>query len=508
MQHETKRSLTKSCEVPVKAKIIGQIPKWVSGTLFKNGPGRYEFGEKRYEHLFDGQACIQKFRIENGQVEYSNKLLETKSYCGSLNDDRLYPQFGPKDLGLNIFGRLKQAFNPPDTNDNVNINVAPFADSQLYAMTEGHLICQIDPKDLKVKNTFKLNEYFNDVVTSIAHPHVEQDGSWITPYVNGKKFQYEFVKYDASAHISEEKSMLDSGKIIASIPSSHRSGVSYFHSFGITKNYIILLEQSLLINFFKMFYHLIVNKPLSDAIVKYPDWNSRIRVIDRNSGREISQKYYTDPLITFHHINAYEKNDADNSNKLELIVDFVGYDANKFEFNKIEYKETDNEDEILTPFAKRITVPINLNSKSNTESYCKTEILNSKYSIEFPAINYNRYNGKPYKYLYGLCQQKKLYSTVKINVDDENDVKFKNYHEEGRFLLPLEPVFVESPDAESEDDGVLLVMVLSDKTDFLSILDAKNMNEIARAELPDDTKIAMAFHGFFADIKKFKTLNF
>ena len=73
--------------------------------------------------------------------------------------------------------------------------------------------------------------------------------------------------------------------------------------------------------------------------------------------------------------------------------------------------------------------------------------------------------------------------------------------------MPSEPVFVESPNPTSEDDGVLLVMVLSDKNDFLSILDAKNLNELAQAVVPEGVLGAFTFHGFFADSKKFKSLN-
>ena len=42
------------------------------------------------EHLFDGHACLHKFKIENGKVTYSNKFLETKSFTKSLAENRLY----------------------------------------------------------------------------------------------------------------------------------------------------------------------------------------------------------------------------------------------------------------------------------------------------------------------------------------------------------------------------------------------------------------------------------
>ena len=69
------------------------------------------------------------------------------------------------------------------------------------------------------------------------------------------------------------------------------------------------------------------------------------------------------------------------------------------------------------------------------------------------------------------------------------------------------PNFVANPNATSEDDGVLLVMIVSEKNDYLSILDAKTLEEIATAELPDNVRGAMTFHGFFADGKAFKSAS-
>jgi len=44
--------------------------------------------------------------------------------------------------------------------------------------------------------------------------------------------------------------------------------------------------------------------------------------------------------------------------------------------------------------------------------------------------------------------------------------------------------------------------VLSDDVDYLSILDAKNLKEIARADLPKEVKGTFTFHGFFAEKSK------
>lgn len=90
--------------------------------------------------MFDGIACVHKFQINNGQVSYSNRLLETQYYTKILNENRLLPAFGTDNLDVNLFERVKTFLKPPDHSDNVNVNVVPFAKDHLYALTEVSLI--------------------------------------------------------------------------------------------------------------------------------------------------------------------------------------------------------------------------------------------------------------------------------------------------------------------------------------------------------------------------------
>lgn len=126
------RSLTTSKQEPIEASVDGELPTWLEGTLYRNGPGRFEYGDKTYEHLFDGHACIHKFKIEQGRVVYSNKFLETESYKKTLNEKRLYPVFGTVDVCSNLFERCKGLFKFADTFDNVNVNIVPFG--KLYLL--------------------------------------------------------------------------------------------------------------------------------------------------------------------------------------------------------------------------------------------------------------------------------------------------------------------------------------------------------------------------------------
>lgn len=62
-------------------------------------------------------------------------------------------------------------------------------------------------------------------------------------------------------------------------------------------------------------------------------------------------------------------------------------------------------------------------------------------------------------------------------------------------VFPGEPVFVAAPSGDTEDDGVLLSVVLDTdrKRSFLLILNAKDLREIGRAEAP--YPIPFGFHG-------------
>lgn len=57
----------RSCEheviEPLRSDAIsGSIPKWLKGTLLRNGPGNLKVGEKyRYQHLFDSSALLHRY---------------------------------------------------------------------------------------------------------------------------------------------------------------------------------------------------------------------------------------------------------------------------------------------------------------------------------------------------------------------------------------------------------------------------------------------------------------
>lgn len=55
------RSCEKEIIEPLRStEITGVIPKWLNGTLLRNGPGNLKVGKYRYQHLFDSSALLHR----------------------------------------------------------------------------------------------------------------------------------------------------------------------------------------------------------------------------------------------------------------------------------------------------------------------------------------------------------------------------------------------------------------------------------------------------------------
>lgn len=65
---------------------------------------------------------------------------------------------------------------------------------------------------------------------------------------------------------------------------------------------------------------------------------------------------------------------------------------------------------------------------------------------------------------------------------------------------PSEPVFVPSPNSQSEDDGVILSMLTYNNFDTrvdLLVLCAKTMVELGRCSFETQSQVPFTFHGVF-----------
>jgi len=443
--------------------ITGTMPAWLHGTLLRNGPGKINAGDQQFRHWFDGYAMLHKFAFQNGQVSYAGKYLESQAHQSAKDAGQItYTEFAT-DPCRSLFGRAMAVFNHTVT-DNAKVSIAHFAD-QFLALTETPIQVEFDAETLKSVGVFNYEEGLVGQMTT-AHPH------FFDEHMFNIVTRFGAMSYYRAYRVDQDMNSVRMGAIRTGKP-------SYMHSFGMTKNYVIVTEFPLVVNPLSLLFWL---KPFIENFNWEPKRGTPFYVLNRHTG-ELVGRYECDPFFAFHHVNAYEQGD-------ELILDIDAYpDADivtQYYLNRLK------DPTLQLPHGNMTRFIVPLKGKR-----VRSELI-SDACIELPHIDYKHYNTNPdYRYVYGIglheAHQQGFYNQlVKIDVQSGHDIIW--YEAD---CYPGEPVFVPSPNRQAEDDGVLLSVVLdaAHETSFLLVLDARTLDELARATLP--YPVMFGFHGIY-----------
>jgi beta,beta-carotene 9',10'-dioxygenase len=443
-------------------ELSGELPSWLTGSLLRTGPAKFEVGERRMRHWFDGLAMLHRFTIEDGRVSYGNRFLESRSYKAAREQGRMvYGEFAT-DPCRSLFKRVQTLFSPMDSlPDNANINVARLGE-RFIAMTETPLPVQFDPHTLEAAGA---RPYEVPGQLSTAHPHSDRASGGMLNYAAklGRTSSYRFFA------VAPEDSK---PSVIASLPVKEPA---YMHSFGLTERYLVLAEFPYVVNPLAL---ALSGRPYIENYRWKPELGTRFTLVDRTTG-EATAGFRTDACFAFHHVNAY---DADG----EVVVDLCTYpDASVIEDLYLDRLRAGK------PIAGATLTRFRL---SLADGSVRSERL-AKEDLELPRINYGRCNERPYRYVWGNGNGPGGWIERILKVDNSGGVT-RSWSEPSCY--PGEPVFVARPDADHEDDGVLLSVVLDADagTSFLLVLDAADLTELARAQAPHH--IPFSFHGQFA----------
>ncbi|XP_045447631.1 carotenoid isomerooxygenase-like [Melitaea cinxia] len=476
-------------EKPLEGKITGTVPSWLSGTLIRNGPGTIKIGSTEYSHVFDGSALLHRFAIKNGIVTYQCRFLNTETLKKNKKANRIViTEFGTTsvpDPCHTIFDRISSIFDPMSfITDNAGVSVYPFGD-QVYAMTEVPTVFKIDPESLE---TLERKSLINKlVVIHTAHPHIMPNGDMYNigvQLVRGR-LKHVIVRFPYTV----KGDMFDAAEVVTAVEPRWHFSPTYMHSFGITENYFVIIEQPFALSTLNIVRNIVINKPFSSTLAWYPEYETQILLVNRRTGEE--KRYRTDTFFFMHVVNSYEI-----SGKLIIdvcaykdakIIDAMYVDAIKNKERYPDYKQWNQ----CRP--KRYEIPLDAPSHTKIDALLLADI-----GIEAPRINYDLYNGKPYRYFYGIgagIGSEYARSIIKVDILTGD---LKTWREpDGN---PSEPIFVPTPDSKDEDDGVLLSAILwSDKDNAVSlvILNARDLQEISRADFTTPSQVPNCFHGWY-----------
>lgn len=436
--------------------VEGVLPLWLAGSLLRTGPAQFEAGEQELRHWFDGLAMLHRFTFEAGRVSYANRFLHSRAYRAVQETGKLgYGEFAT-DPCRSLFGRVSSMFRP-HFSDNGSVNVSR-VDGEFIAMTETPMPVVFDPETLEAAGV----AYEPPGHLTTAHPHHDPRSGELLNYAAklGPRSTYRFY----GQRTREEQ------RPIASI--SVRKP-AYVHSFGLTDRYLILAEGPFVVDPMRLAAG---GRPYIENYTWEPERGGRFHVVDRATG-EVRGPYVTDPFFTFHHINSFE-------DEGRLVVDLCAYDDPSI-IDALYLDRLRAGGDLPPARVRRYTIDPEGGSVTSRDLYDG--------NFELPRIAYRTHNGRPYRYAYGIGGDREFVDHV-VKIDIENGTGTR-WEAEGCY--PGEPVFVPEPGNEAEDGGVLLSVVLdaARRTSFLLALDARDLSELARAEVPHH--IPFSFHGQF-----------
>jgi len=442
--------------------IQGQFPKWIQGTLVRNSSVPLFENGKQISHPFDGLAMLHGFDFDNGQVAYTNKFLKSDDYDEAKRGNPHFGGFASKPK-LTFWDKIQNYFTTKTGVANALVNVFLYGKSTV-ALTETPLPVKFDIYSLNTLGSF---QYQDDLPKTkcweCAHPHRDATTNEIYNYLIEIGPVSRYVLYRIPQGTSAREPI---AKIPVSFP-------SYMHSFSMTDHYLVLTEYPLFINP----QALMEGKSLAESMFWDPEKRSHFLVVDKATGKTISETD-TDPFFSFHHANAYEEGE-------NLIIDLVSYP------------------DISTMKSIFIEAPV---PSATDKSKWKQRLVRYRYSIkdhhvspqvllemdvEFPRLN-DTLDSRPYRFLYLTSTEEGAGGVMKV---DTKTGEAKTWVQ--KETAAIEPIFVPSPQAAEEDEGVVLTVVFNKEHNqaFLLGLNAKTFLEIGRAELP--FPIPESFHGQF-----------
>lgn len=505
--------------------MTGKIPAYAAGTLYRTGPGKSQVQREEGQtfhisHWFDGFSQTHRFQIiDSGESEptrvlynsrYStDELIEHVRTTGSLTK----LSFGQKrDPCKTVFNKVQSDFVPPRGPSSANIGVTlsvnmPGLDVQpeeestarwgttkgirtLYAKTDSSNFKKLDPETLEPIGLATQESLHPELIGPLAASHARSDPK------TGDMFNFNLeLGQTCTYRVFGVSASTGKTTILATFPGTP----AYLHSLFITEDYVLLCVWNAHVNPMAL-----ADKSFMDAIMPTdPSQPATWYVVDRKHGMGLVATYESPAFFCFHTINAWQEPSKTDPTKTEIVADLVRMDSTEFlSFlyydNLVSSRASAKEfaakrGDALRSTITRFRLPA-LPSSPTADILPATVEWSACKSLspELPTMNPALVTGK-YRYVYATTFRGESTLTDGIMKFDCETQESRLWAHHGH--SPGEPIFVANPEGVSEDDGVLLSVVLDGMAgnSYLLCLDARDLTELGRANVKG--AVGFGFHG-------------
>lgn len=458
--------------------VEGALPPDLVGTLLRNGNGRFAHHGVKYEHLFDGDGMVARFRFDGRQVRYRNRHVRTQEFVAEEKAGRMLF----RSFGTNLPGGLRANFLKTRFKNTANTSLVQHG-GQLLALWEGDLPHRLDPNTLAtlgrydyqgvLQNPFSwLDRRITPELPFSAHPKVHPGTGVLHNFGTVAGNPHRLAMYEVSP--------TGQARLAHALP---MPAATFAHDFVLTQSG------------HRIFFLTPVSFDVLRALTGLTSPAASIRV----DATQAVQIVVVDPAgvvhrlstefgFVFHFVNGYQDPDGTLVADALLMADFPASSlVRDYLAGRVPA------DQAQTRFVR-----FRLDVAAGT---VRRESL-SDYEGELPEINPGRL-GQPYRYTWAIGRPPGhplplLDHIIKLDVQTG---AARHTHAPG--TLCSEPVMVPRLKAESaesapaEDDGYLVYLRFTAPTGptELIVADAADLRPLARLRLPHN--IPLGFHGLW-----------
>ncbi len=446
-------------------KIDGKVPADIRGTLFRTAPGTADCFGTKLRHLFDGDAYIAGWRIDERGVSLKGRFVPSPA------------RLKEREAGKMLFNEY--GTNAPDARNGgknqPSVNVIEWR-GKLLGLSEGGLPTIINPETFDFEGYENFDGIVPDYLTFTAHPRLDPE--------TGDMYAWGFEKRPpGTMHIIRTERSTGKAETLYKMP---QRGFNMVHDAMLTENYFVILILPTAYDL----QMLMSGKPLGDALKFAEKQPSMLYAFPRDNKGGAAKPIAVElpPYIIFHYGNAYEK----GAN--QLVFETVASSDSRF-FEVLRNWREDEVPDFHPPKLKQITVELTGKGVTATNDLAD--------NVEFPRYDM-RLTGKKARYLYVAD---KLYdkdaSIIRVDLNTHSTKSAAV----GQSRTIAEPVFVPKGNGQDEERGWILAQGYDagKNENFLEIRDAQTLDFAARV-WAGGQHFPLGFHGnFYPEIERPKT---
>ena len=445
--------ITMECDAP-DLPILGELPKDLAGTLYRNGPNPHHAPRDQNHHWFIGDGMIHAFHIENGRVGYRNRWVRTPKWqLEAAAGHALFGSWGnPMTSDPSVAGKDGGV---------ANTNIVWHAD-RLLALEEAHLPFALDWRTLEPRGYCDFDGKLKFRMT--AHPKIDPATGELVLFA-----------YSAGGPFSRDMlyGTLDRRGKLTRLDRFEAPYASMVHDFLVTEHHVLFPILPLTGSMERA----MSGKP---AYAWEPEKGSRIGIMRRDGEVAAMRWFQSDACYVFHPLNAWEEGS-------KIIADVMQYEAAPLFPNP---DGTPGDPAKAVARLCRWTFDL----AGNTDSF--TRVYIDDLAGEFPRLD-ERFATRPYRHGYYACQQRAEDAAFDALAHLDRVTGRRTVYTLPKGDAISEPVFVPRRNDSDEGDGWLLATIYrgAEKRSDLAIFAADAIVDGPMATAQLSHRVPFGFHG-------------